>query len=132
MIRDHIKAAKQGDRRFSNGYILVTDMEIKYKIWIEKDGGVIFGQGRRELLHAIDECHSLNAAVKKLNMPYRAAWSRLRASEKRLGFNLVEMKGATNGMTLTLAARAILEEFTQMEKEADAYFCLMGQELFPE
>ena len=41
-------------------------MEIRYKIWLEKDGKVIFGQGREKLFEAIEECHSLNAAAKKL------------------------------------------------------------------
>ena len=69
-------------------------MEIKYKIWLEKDGKVIFGHGRVELLQAVEECHSLNAAAKKLNMSYRAAWGRLRASEERLGIKLIESEGA--------------------------------------
>jgi len=69
-------------------------MEIKYKIWLEKDGKVIFGHGREELLQAVAECHSLNAAAKKLNMSYRAAWGRLRASEDRLGIKLIESDAA--------------------------------------
>jgi molybdate transport system regulatory protein len=44
-------------------------MEIKYKIWLEKDGKVVFGHGREELFQAIDECRSLNAAAKKLICP---------------------------------------------------------------
>jgi hypothetical protein len=30
-------------------------MEIKYKLWLEKDGHVIFGPGRFELFEAIGE-----------------------------------------------------------------------------
>ena len=56
-------------------------MEIKYKIWIEKNGKVVFGKGRDNILKAIDEQRSLNAAAKKLEMSYRAAWGRLKASE---------------------------------------------------
>lgn len=64
-------------------------MEIKYKIWIEKDGRVLFGHGRDDILQTIDGERSLNAAAKKLGMSYRAAWGRLRASEERLGIKLV-------------------------------------------
>ena len=60
-------------------------MEIKHKIWVENDGKTIFGPGRDILFKAIDECHSLNAAAKKLGMSYRPAWGRVMASEKRLG-----------------------------------------------
>ncbi|MBT8490601.1 MAG: LysR family transcriptional regulator [Deltaproteobacteria bacterium] len=65
-------------------------MKIKYKIWLEKDERVLFGHGREALLKAIEECQSLNAAAKKLNMSYRAAWGRLKASEDRMGCKLVE------------------------------------------
>lgn len=65
-------------------------INIKHKIWLEKDGRVLFGHGRDKLLKAIEECQSLNAAAKKLNMSYRAAWGRLKASEDRMGCKLVE------------------------------------------
>ena len=55
-------------------------MEIKYKIWIEKDGKVVFGKGRDDILSCIEDTRSLNAAAKKLKMSYRAAWGRLKAS----------------------------------------------------
>jgi molybdate transport system regulatory protein len=104
-------------------------MEIKYKIWLEKDGKVVFGHGREELFQAIDECHSLNAAAKKLNMSYRAAWGRLRASEERLGVKLVESDTAKKGMTLTPAAKILLDKFRQLEKDADAYLRKTSREL---
>ncbi|MEI6314442.1 MAG: LysR family transcriptional regulator [Syntrophus sp. (in: bacteria)] len=104
-------------------------MEIKYKIWIEKEGKVIFGHGREELFQAIDDCHSLNAAAKKLGMSYRAAWGRLRASEDRLGVKLVESDSAKKGMTLTPAAKGLLEKFRRLEKDADAYLQKTSREL---
>jgi molybdate transport system regulatory protein len=104
-------------------------MEIKYKIWIEKEGKVIFGHGREELFQAIDECHSLNAAAKKLGMSYRAAWGRLRASEERLGIKLVESDTAKKGMILTPAAKGLLEKFRRLEKDADTYIRKTSREL---
>ena len=104
-------------------------MEIKYKIWIEENGKVVFGHGREELFQAIDECHSLNAAAKKLNMSYRAAWGRLKASEERMGVKLVESDSAKKGMILTPAAKALLDKFRQLEKDADAYLRKTSREL---
>jgi molybdate transport system regulatory protein len=83
-------------------------MEIKHKLWLERDGHVIFGPGREGMLKAIEECHSLSAAAKKLRMSYRAAWGRLKASEERLGIKLVEMDNVKHGMHLT--DEAILNE----------------------
>jgi molybdate transport system regulatory protein len=56
-------------------------------------------------LRAIDELHCLSAAAKKLNMSYRAAWGRLKASEERLGMKLVEMQTHGEGSSLTAAAK---------------------------
>lgn len=92
-------------------------MEIKHKIWLEREGRVIFGPGRDRLLKAIAECHSLSAAAKKLKMSYRAAWGRLKASEERLGMKLVENEPAKQGMHLTDEAKKLIECFDQMERD---------------
>ena len=95
-------------------------MEIKYKIWLEEDGKVVFGHGREELFLAIEECRSLNAAARKLGMSYRAAWGRLRASESRLGIKLVESDGAGRAMSLTPVAKGLLERFTRLEEDTQS------------
>ena len=94
-------------------------MEIKYKIWIEKNGKVVFGKGRDNILKAIDEQHSLNAAAKKLEMSYRAAWGRLKASEERMGMKLVEIGVKDKSMQLTQKARTIIDRFEKLEKDVE-------------
>jgi len=94
-------------------------MEIKYKIWLERNGRVIFGPGRFELLEAVEECQSLSAAAKKLKMSYRAAWGRLRASEDRLGIPLVELTGNRQGMRLTEEGKKLHDSFLELEKKID-------------
>jgi molybdate transport system regulatory protein len=94
-------------------------MEIKYKIWIEKNGKVVFGKGRDDILKAIDEQHSLNAAAKKLEMSYRAAWGRLKASEERMEMNLVEIGDKDKSMQLTQKARAMIDRFEKLEKDVE-------------
>jgi molybdate transport system regulatory protein len=94
-------------------------MEIKYKLWLEKNGRVIFGPGRFELLEAIEECQSLSAAAKTMKMSYRAAWGRLRASEDRLGIPLVELTDNRQGMHLTEEARKLKNSFLELEKKID-------------
>ena len=92
-------------------------MKFKHKIWLERDGCVIFGPGRDGLLKAIEEYHSLNAAAKKLKMSYRAAWGRIKASEERLGMKLVEIDPARQGMHLTDEAKKLMDCFEQLDKE---------------
>lgn len=94
-------------------------MEIKYKIWVEKNEKVVFGKGRDDILKAIDEQRSLNAAAKKLEMSYRAAWGRLKASEERLGMKLVDIGVHDKSMQLTPQARAIIERFEKLEKDVE-------------
>jgi molybdate transport system regulatory protein len=104
-------------------------LNIQYKIWLEKDGRVLFGKGRDELLKAIAECRSLNAAAKKLNMSYRAAWGRLKASEKRLGIPLVEIESQKQGMHLTEQAEALLKAFDQLDEEVSSLIAQRTQQL---
>jgi molybdate transport system regulatory protein len=94
-------------------------MEIKFKVWIEKDGKVLFGRGRDDILKAIDEQHSLNAAAKRLEMSYRAAWGRLKASEERIGIKLVEIGVHDKSMRLTQQARALIDRFDKLEKDVE-------------
>jgi len=95
------------------------DMKIRHKLWLEKNGRVIFGPGRFELLEAVEECRSLSAAAKKLKMSYRAAWGRLRASEDRLGMPLVELTDNRQGMRLTKEAKRLRDAFVELETRID-------------
>ena len=94
-----------------------NSVEIKHKIWVENDGKTIFGPGRDILFKAIDECHSLNAAAKKLGMSYRAAWGRVKASERRLGMKLVVNETGRTGMHLTEEAKRIIRRFDQLDEK---------------
>ena len=103
-------------------------MEIRHKIWLEKDGKVLFGLGRYKLFKAIDELHSLNAAAKQLNMSYRAAWGRVKASEDRMGKKLVE-RSQGKGMYLTDYAISLLEQFDRLEQQTLTFLQETGQSL---
>jgi molybdate transport system regulatory protein len=89
-------------------------MKIQFKVWLEKDKRVLFGEGRNQLLQAIDDYGSLAQAAKKMNMSYRAAWGRLRASEDRLGFVLAEKdleQGKKGGLRLTTQGKNLLSKY---------------------
>ena len=103
-------------------------MEIKYKIWIEKNGKVVFGKGRDDILKAIDKQCSLNAAAKKLEMSYRAAWGRLKASEERMEMKLVEIGVKDKSMQLTQKARAIIDRFEKLEKDVEKLLHMADQD----
>ena len=75
------------------------------------------------------EFHSLHAAAKKLNMSYRAAWGRLKASEQRLGIKLVETHAGAEGMELTAEAKKLLMLFDELERGINACIEDSGREL---
>ncbi len=98
---------------------------LRISVWIENsDGKLLFGDGRVQILQAIHENGSLSAAAEKLGMSYRGMWAKLRHSEKRLGFALVESKsgrGPGSGTSLTPRALSLLEKFTRLRTQVDEH-----------
>jgi molybdate transport system regulatory protein len=93
-------------------------MKSRFKIWLEKDGGVAFAEGRRMLLEAVGRLGSLNAAAKELGMSYRAAWGKIKATEKALGIKLLEVttggKGG-GGAILTPEAKELISKYKKFD-----------------
>ncbi|MBW2618675.1 MAG: LysR family transcriptional regulator [Deltaproteobacteria bacterium] len=105
-------------------------MRIRHKLWLEEDGGLLFGEGRQNLLKAVAELGSLSAAARKLKMSYRAAWGRVRASERRLGIKLLQRASTGRSLVLTEAGQQLLDQYTQFEKEADRAIDKIGRKIF--
>ena len=96
-------------------------MDLCMKLWVEKDGKVVFGGGRYQLLKAIEEHGSLAGAARALKMSYRAAWGRLKASEKRLGRALVQRSGSgRRGHQLTRQARQFMDLYENLQTQCEA------------
>ncbi|MFQ5956302.1 MAG: winged helix-turn-helix domain-containing protein [Candidatus Brocadiales bacterium] len=90
-----------------------------FKVWVEKEGEVVFAEGRKILLEAVDELGSLNAAARKLGMSYRAAWGKIKATEKRLGIKLLETNiggKRGGGARLTKDAKGLLKRYSRYKK----------------
>ncbi len=99
------------------------NFNICYKFWIEnKEGKSILGDGKFELLKAIQETGSLKAATDKMNWGYRSTWNKIKELEKNLGFNLIEKKrgGSAGGQTiLTEQGRLLVNYFNEFHDEAN-------------
>lgn len=95
---------------------MTRKMNPRFKVWIEKEGEVVFAEGRKLLLEAVDELGSLNAAAGKLGMSYRAAWGKIKATEKRLGIKLLESNvggRGVGGARLTKDAKELLKRYNR-------------------
>ena len=94
-------------------------MQVKWKIWIEKDGKHVMGKGGYEILKAIKDCGSILKASKELGMSYKFIWDYLRRMEKVLGEKVVisERGGSKGGKTvLTPLGEELINTFESFEK----------------
>jgi molybdate transport system regulatory protein len=86
-------------------------------------GAPVFGDGKAELLEAIDRGGSLSAAARTLGMSYRSLWGRLRNMEDRLGVKLIWRRaggGGGGGAGLTAAGRALLANYRRFRDGINA------------
>ncbi|MGB7909066.1 MAG: LysR family transcriptional regulator [Syntrophobacteraceae bacterium] len=111
-----------------------SNLSVKSKIWIENETGqVFFGTGRLYILQAVSRHGSIHAAAQELQMSYRAVWGKIRATEKRLGRDLLDRKTGGvrgGGSKLTPFAKQILERFTKLNDLTKASADELFRDLF--
>ncbi|QDO93891.1 LysR family transcriptional regulator [Formosa sediminum] len=107
-------------------------MEIKSRIWIEKDGKPFLGYGKIALLKKIESKHSITAAAKALNMSYKKAWTLIRDIEQLADQPiLVKSIGGKSGgsSTLTPYGKQLITEFEQLNTKCETF---LNNEFKPE
>lgn len=98
-------------------------LQVRSKVWVERDGTVVISEYRARLLSAIAEHGSVAAAAEALGLPYRTAWKKLREMEVAAGVPLLESDsgGAAGGASrLTVAARHLLDAFRRVSEPVAA------------
>ncbi|MFC1836075.1 winged helix-turn-helix domain-containing protein [Thermodesulfobacteriota bacterium] len=102
---------------------------VKTKIWIEnEEGKLIIGTGRVRILEAIHEVGSMNKAAKKLKQPFRAVWGKIRSTEERCGYKLVESTNA--GTRLTDEGMELLWAYKKFKNRCQSYVDAEFREAF--
>lgn len=92
-----------------------------YKLWLEKDGGIL-GNGFFQLLDQIEKNGTIAAAAESMGMSYRAAWGKIKAVERRCGVSLVVTKvggNAGGGASLTPEASDLLHRFLRFRQDVE-------------
>ncbi|TYB31830.1 MAG: LysR family transcriptional regulator [Candidatus Mcinerneyibacterium aminivorans] len=95
-------------------------MKAKIKVWLEKDGKQLLGEGRIRLLETVDKKGSLKKAVEELGYSYRYAWGIIRKLEKRIGEKLIiSHKGGAHGgdSHLTEYGKKVIRKFKKYKEE---------------
>jgi len=94
----------------------------RYRVWLE-EGGPVFGDGLAELLGAVAELGSLRAAAARMGMSYRAAWGRVRRTEDRLGWRVLQCRvggRAGGGAAITPRGERLLAGYADFRRRLDA------------
>ena len=94
-------------------------MELKFKVWVEKDGEVIVSNGKVGLLNLIGELGSIQKAARKYGMSYRHAWGIIQKIERRAGLKFVETQvGGKDGgrARLTLQGKEFLDQYSAFQE----------------
>ncbi len=111
----------------------VMILKLRYKIWIEKDGGKVFGDGPLDILHRVEKTGSLRQAAEEINMSYSQAWNLIKDLEKTLAFNLIKTKlgGERGGASeITEEARELMIKFKLFREEADQSLNSLYKKIF--
>jgi molybdate transport system regulatory protein len=76
----------------------LTEGKPRVKVWIESGDASIFGPGIHTILASVIDNGSISKACRDLKISYRKAWSRIKRTEERLGFPLLEKsRGGSSG-----------------------------------
>ncbi len=97
-----------------------SEIEIKYKIWIQKETGEdILGKGGADLLETISQLQDLGKATEKMKCSYKYAWNILKKIEKRYGKSPVIThrggKGGGGGIKLSDFGKKVLRIYRKFE-----------------
>lgn len=109
-------------------------MRVRVKSWIEVNGQVVIGDGRRRLMELVRKTGSLNKAARQMKMSYRAAWGKIKDTEKQLGYKLLETRtggSSGGGSTLTDKGIKLLDAFNEFDKELNDTAERHFERLFP-
>lgn len=72
-------------------------LQLKGRIWLEKDGQTYLSWGRVVLLERIGRMGSVAAAARSMDMSYRHAWGLVREMNQAAGQPLVERRAGGQG-----------------------------------
>ena len=108
------RAKNQDSARWS------ADWQVGVRVWVERQGQAVLGEGRADLLAAIERTHSISAAARLLGISYRHAWMLVQQTNEASGEPLVVaatggLKGG--GAQLTPRGKLALEIFARLRDE---------------
>ena len=94
---------------------------MKAKFWLTLGPRTLFGDGKADLLEAVDRLGSLRSAAQSMKMSYRYAWGLLRELDAAAGFPFLEHSGTgpRSRLRLTAGGRKFVDAFRRFRAPLD-------------
>ena len=109
-------------------------LQVKTKTWIaNKDGEILFGKGKTELLECIDKTGSILKAAAMMGINYKKAWVHLDTLQTNAGEQLVikrQGRSENSGTRLTERAKELMKNYEILQKDIENYANKRFKELF--
>ena len=105
--------------------VLVTrtphTLGVKAKFWVTLGPRTLFGDGKADLLEAVDRLGSLRSAAQSMGMSYRYAWGLLRELDEAAGFPFLEHSGggSRGNLRLTKKGRRFIDAYRAFRAPLD-------------
>ena len=113
---------------------LNKNLQVKIKTWIaNKDGEILFGKGKTELLECIDKTGSILKAAGMMGINYKKAWVHLDTLQTNAGEQLVikrQGRSENSGTRLTERAKELMKNYEILQKDIENYANKRFKELF--
>ena len=95
---------------------------VKAKFWLTIGPRTLFGDGKADLLEAVDRLGSLRSAAQSMGMSYRHAWGWLRELDKAAGFAFLEHTGTgpRTNLRLTDTGRRFIAAYRRFREPLNA------------
>ncbi|MGD8262164.1 MAG: LysR family transcriptional regulator [Desulfobacterales bacterium] len=93
----------------------MAKLKLRSAQWIvDEHNNIIIGKGRAEILENIEKTGSINQAAKVMKMSYKAAWSKIKATEKHLQTEIVHAD-RKEGSRLSREGKELLENYRRLK-----------------
>ena len=93
----------------------MAKLKLRSAQWIvDEHNNIIIGKGRAEILENIEKTGSINRAAKVMKMSYKAAWSKIKATEKHLQTQIVHAD-RKEGSRLSKEGKELLENYRRLK-----------------
>lgn len=107
-------------------------MKLRCKLWMEKNGEQVFGEGIYRLLVFVDKHGSINKASQEENMSYRQAWGKIKQIEDRLGVKLLHRRiggKSGGGAELTREGKKLVKIYKNIISKSEKFLKQLSKDI---